>query len=245
MQNHPCSFRRGGAVVLFVQHPLLKRARGTPDARCARSLVCKIEFWTHELQSPRKHRFIRRSARDGFCGLLRMSPGGRILCYPPLVWTDRVAPRSVKKALRLRAMLWREASRREHATWADARSDVSEANLRPGRIAQRGRQPRRKYPALIRSLNAPPGRTASALRTCALAPCSGLTLPRPPHPAPRIVTIASRPSQWDGMNRNIVQIGILSTYTGQHRHPSRNGFAVILRCEHRRSACSPPASLEG
>ena len=38
-------------------------------------------------------------------------------------------------------MLWREASRREHATWADARSDVSEAHLRPGRIAQRGRQP--------------------------------------------------------------------------------------------------------
>jgi hypothetical protein len=30
-----------------------------------------------------------------------------------------------------------------------------------------------------------------------------LTLPRPPHPAPRIVTIASRPSQWDGMDRNV------------------------------------------
>ena len=212
MQNHPCSFRRGGAVVLFVQHPLLKRARGTPDARCARSLVCKIEFWTHELQSPRKHRFIRRSARDGFCGLLRMSPGGRILCYPPLSWTDRVAPPPVKKALRLRAMLWREASRREHATWADARSDVSEANLRPGRIAQRGRQPKVRSPQrCVRRSDAPPGRTTSLLRgSRPQALHSGLTLPRPPHPAPRIVTIASRPSSVGRDMRTIILIGILS-----------------------------------
>src|SRR5690348_11105195 len=27
---------------------------------------------------------------------------------------------------------------------------------------------------------------------------------RPPHPAPQTVTIASRPSQWDGMNENII-----------------------------------------
>lgn len=73
-----------------------------------------------------------------FFGLLRMSPGGRSFvthrCRGP-GWLRS----SVEKALRCRAMLWREASRREHATWADARSDVSEAHLRPGRIAQRGR----------------------------------------------------------------------------------------------------------
>jgi hypothetical protein len=74
-----------------------------------------------------------------------MSPGGRSFvahrCRGP-GWLRS----SLEKALRYRAMLWREASRREHATWADARSDVSEAHVRPGRIAQRGRQPKVRSP---------------------------------------------------------------------------------------------------
>src|SRR3569623_755741 len=37
-RDHPCSLRRGGAEVPF-QHPSKPRAHGTPDARCARSLM--------------------------------------------------------------------------------------------------------------------------------------------------------------------------------------------------------------
>jgi hypothetical protein len=102
------------------------------------------EFWTHEIQSPRKHRIARRSARGGFCGLLRMSPGGR--SFDTHRWCGPGGAAFPKEGFADRAMLWREASRREHATWADARSDASRAHLRPGRIAQRGRQPKLRYP---------------------------------------------------------------------------------------------------
>jgi hypothetical protein len=57
-RHRPCCLRRGGAVASFsvlsrawgLPHSrhAQKRARGTPDARCARSLVCEMSL-THEL----------------------------------------------------------------------------------------------------------------------------------------------------------------------------------------------------
>ena len=83
-----------------------------------------------------------------------MSPGGR--SFDTHRWCGPSGAAFPEEGIADRAMLWREASRREHATWADARSDVSEAHLRPGRIAQRGRQPRRQSLTRLRSLNGPP-----------------------------------------------------------------------------------------
>jgi hypothetical protein len=142
--------------------------------------------------------------------LFRMSPGGRSFVTHRCRGPSGAA--SPKKGFADRAMLWREASRREHAIWADARSDVSGANLRPGRIAQRGRQPKvrspQRFPEVWPALHRrkPPALRARALKTL----CSGLTLPRPPHPAPRIVTIASRPSPLRRDMRTIILLGILS-----------------------------------
>jgi len=74
----------------------------------------------------------------------------------------------------------------------------------PVRTAQRGRSPDLGSLTRLRLLNAPfvqGARSRSGLAPC--DPRSGPTLPRPPHPAPRTVTIAKRPSHRDGMNRNI------------------------------------------
>ena len=124
--------------------PSKKRARGTPGARCTRGLVCKSE----------KHTSVVTTVTPASSGVPRAMVFSACSACPPVgdpllptVVVDRAGPASsVEKALRCRAMLWREASRREHATWADARSDVGEAHLRPGRIAQRGRQPKVRSP---------------------------------------------------------------------------------------------------
>ena len=70
----------------------------------------------------------------------------------------------------------------------------------PVRTAQRGRSPELRSLTRLRPLSAPfvqGARSPSGLAPC--DPRSGPTLPRPPHPAPRTVTIAKRPSHRDGM----------------------------------------------
>ena len=62
------------------------------------------------------------------------------------------------------------------------------------------------------------GRWFTALVGAAQPPTSSPDAAASPHPAPRIVTIASRPSQWSGTSWIIILIGILS------RGPLRNGF---------------------
>jgi hypothetical protein len=74
----------------------------------------------------------------------------------------------------------------------------------PVRTAQRRRPPQRKSLTRLRPLSAPfvqGARSPSGLAPCDLRSCP--TLPRPPHPAPRTVTIAKRPSHRGGICRNI------------------------------------------
>ena len=81
----------------YFQPPLSeKRARGTPDARCVRSPVCKVVESTR-VSSPRKHRIVRRSARDGLSACFALSPATVVTCSPsspPVpdaarIWTHR------------------------------------------------------------------------------------------------------------------------------------------------------------
>jgi hypothetical protein len=68
--------------------------------------------------------------------------------------------------------------RQDHATWAIRRSDA------------------------VRRLSSTPSADLHRLPVRSIS--DNRTLRRePPHPAPRQVTIASRPQEWDGMNRNI------------------------------------------
>ena len=84
----------------------------------------------------------------------------------------------------------------------------------PVRIAQRGRSPELRSLTRLRPLSAP--FVQGARPPSGLAPCdlrSGPTLPRPPHPAPRTVTIAKRPSHRDGMKELNPSSWVLSRST--------------------------------
>ena len=103
---------------------------------------------------------IRRSARNGFKGLLR----------------ERDPRRPIHASCR---RSWRKAMRRDLAVWASPHTLLPSAG------------PNKKAPLLCEE-------------------CARSSSPRvehrtrPPHPTPRIVTIAKRPSKWDGMDRNII-----------------------------------------
>ena len=85
------------------------------------------------------------------------------------------APPALKRGPALPAAAWREASRQDRRLGPSARGVVVIAvNARSVR--------RRKF------------RAGPAIEHRA----------RPPHPAPRIVTIAKRPSVWSGISRNII-----------------------------------------
>ena len=87
----------------------------------------------------------------------------------------------------------------------------------PVRTAQRRRPPQRKSLTRLRLLNAPfvqGARSRSGLAPCDLR--SGPTLPRPPHPAPRTVTIAKRPSHRNGTKELNPRLVILSRSTSPH-----------------------------
>ena len=64
----------------------------------------------------------------------------------------------------------------------------------PVRTAQRGRQPMVCASRFAEVRTHPLYKECTSPLACALTLAAGLTLPRPPHPAPQTVTIASRPS---------------------------------------------------
>ena len=103
--------------------PPCERARGTPDARCVRSPVCK-KVKAHECRRHESTGHIRRSARDGFNGLLREDPRCSTLGLNHRSrGLPRLGPPSVRGAS-LGAAPWRKAMRRDIAIWAVRRSVV-------------------------------------------------------------------------------------------------------------------------
>ena len=73
----------------------------------------------------------------------------------------------------------------------------------PVRTAQRRRPPRRPASRLPVSDATLCTRRSILCRATPWPSHHGATLPRPPHPAPRIVTIAKRPSRWGGTGLGI------------------------------------------
>ncbi len=134
------------------------RARGTPDAQRIRSLVRKGEFLAHEQSHHESAGHIRRSARNGWNGLLCMTPGVR--CW----------------------------HHRKSKTRATAPGSCNLGRLRYGVVVSLAKQKRR---SLLR--DAPHSISPRIEHRT-----------RPPHPTPRIVTIAKRPSEWrrDGAKIN-------------------------------------------
>jgi hypothetical protein len=123
----------------------------------------------HECRHHESTGRIRRSARDGVNGLLREYPRCSTLGLNHRSrGLPRLSPPSVRGA-NLGAAPWRKAMRRDTATWA-VRVDVVVTASARLRHRQAGGRPR-----------------ASAIEHRS----------RPPHPAPRTVTIAIRPSPRD------------------------------------------------
>ncbi len=161
-----------------------RRMRDASAASCAK---CK----KHTSESPRKHRNVRRSARDGLSACFVLSPAVRI----------------TMKAIVSGGPGARPVGRRRGPT--GFRSGPHDLGRRARRYKW-GASPPRSVPhsAVVHRVvrpHAPPasGRTLCTRRTSlrrarALATPHGATLPRPPHPAPRIVTIAKRPSRGAG-----------------------------------------------
>ena len=82
---------------------------------------------------------------------------------------------------------------RDHTTWAGAQGDANGAHPGPGSHRAASSSARG-----WKLTDPSPGGDRPAAR------CSRRTLPRPPRPAPRIVTIAKRPSHRGGMHVNII-----------------------------------------
>ena len=105
-----------------------------------RSLVRKWLFGTRA-ESPRLRRIIRRSARNGFNGLLRIYPRCSTLGlnHRSRGLTRRVSP-SVRGE-RSGAAPWRKAMRRDNATWAVCLrcSPSAGQQKRPGTLLLRAR----------------------------------------------------------------------------------------------------------
>ena len=191
----PAAPRRPGCG--YFQPPLSeKRAHGTPDARCVRSLVCKVVKSTRA-QSPRKHRIVRRSARDGLSACFALSPATVVTCSP----SSPPVPDA--------ARIW---TRRQQTGLRSGPHDL-------GRRARRyewGASPPRSAPhSVVVHRDARPHAIPVSDATlctrrnilCRATPWPthpGATLPRPPHPAPRIVTIAKRPSRGAGRDRYMI-----------------------------------------
>ena len=175
---------RRGRARTFKPLPSLTRAHGTPDARCIRSLMRDKNKRTSK--SPRKHRTHPAFRARWFFRLASCSP------------RQRPQPDAVVSAVlacaRSGSAQEQSGFRKDHTTWAGAQSDAKGAYLHPAasRSVVVRRRPRpHASPALERALCT---RRALAHRACALGTFLGATLPRPPHPAPRLMTIASRPS---------------------------------------------------
>ena len=172
------------------RRPHQERACGTPGARCARSLACKCET---------KHTSIVTTVAPASPGV----PHAMVLtAYGALSPANGpMACHRIPLARRL-PLKERRASGRSPT--------MGVGTTRFCRTLQRGRQPR-----MASSRSSGPGapsvrgiRPQSGLAPW--KPAFGLTLPRPPHPVPRIVTIAKRPSQRGGIVALYIFLGILS-----------------------------------
>jgi hypothetical protein len=177
--------RRGAPEVCGKRLALVeKRARGTPDARCVRSLMRKVK--SARVSHHGRTGYIRRSARGGFVGLLRALPGSDSSAWVRHRRPMLTSPLRLKRTATHR--LDASDGHRDHTTWAGAQSRC-----------RWGASPPRPHRAASSSAR---GERLTDPRHGGDPPCretSRRTLPRPPHPAPRIVTIASRPSHRDGM----------------------------------------------
>ena len=80
---------------------------------------------------------------------------------------------------------------------APGRADVPSSNLTPAS----GSQDHTTSPSTATSFVSSPFDRSRIPKEPALHHVARLTLPRPPHPAPTSVTIAKRPSVWDGMRK--------------------------------------------
>jgi len=160
------------------------RVRAAPAVSCA---TCTEEH-AHEHTGPAES--IRPSLRNGFNGLLRALPGARIPFATVISGLMDGPTRSGRQILR---RLDTSNGCQDHTTWPYA--------ARPTPKASTGLVP------ICRSLARAVQHRSSACRPFAhealkeLRPATTFarpTLPRPPHPIPRFVTIAKRPSWGTG-----------------------------------------------
>ncbi len=151
---------------IITSDSLKTRARGTPDARCVRSLACKMKKHTSDSHNENTG-CVRRSARDGsdaYCVLppvtgpcchrspgYRLPPSRPVLAAKHIATTDRKAGPAIGAGTAAPGRFTHSASAR-----GDAKSDCS-----PSHRTRRCRHPRRfSRPGFERR-------------------------PRPSHPAPR------------------------------------------------------------
>jgi len=157
-----------------------RRTQGASAASCASVESARVRH--HESTG-----YIRRSARGGFVGLLRALPGGD---SSALVRHRRSTLTSALRSKRVTThRLDASDGHRDHTIWAGAQ-----------RRCQWGASPPRFAPRSVvvcTRMTAHGSPRHEGARPAADA--SRRTLPRPPHPAPRTVTIAKRPSHRDGI----------------------------------------------
>jgi hypothetical protein len=134
----------------------------------------RVGWRAHERSHHGRAGGIRRSARSGFHGLLRTAPGGRAVVAHQ--YRGLPAPPVPSK----------------EGTGLACRSLARGIAPGPPTWAVRARRGRHRHQRTIR-----PGRKFRA------GPAIEHRA-RPPHPAPRIVTIAKRPSVWSGTERNLI-----------------------------------------
>ncbi len=177
------------------------RARGTPDAQRIRSLACKSEKHTSVVTTvaPKSSGVPHAVVGTACCVII---PGVR--CWVHHRYADlRMSVAAPGEVTLSSSRPWRKPMRRDHTPWAVRAG----AFRRSGLPVRRKNAPHLKWsaPALSRrhiadcalGVGRQRGRTKTARPLARRAPDHPAAFEhraRPPHPAPRIVTIASRPS---------------------------------------------------
>ena len=171
-RHRPCCYDGAGAPEALVRSSITMRARGTPDARAhPQPRVQKVK--STRASSPRSRRLHPAFRTRWGSGLLRALPGGR--CYV------------TASLLRVSASGWKRLS-----AGLTPASGVGTTRLGPARTAWF--VCRRLHRSHASGCCARPCGCVRAIRACAPRPSLRPDAAAPPHPAPRIVTIAKRPS---------------------------------------------------
>jgi hypothetical protein len=160
------------------------RVRAAPAVSCA---TCTEEH-AHEHTGPAES--IRPSLRNGFNGLLRALPGARI---PFATVTRGLMDEPARSGRQILRGLDTSNGCQDHTTWPYAARPTPKPST--GLVPIRRSFGERRFnivrlravPSLTKPLRARPATTSARP-----------TLPRPPHPIPRFVTIAKRPSWGTG-----------------------------------------------